>query len=94
MGQHSNYVGNRHGVGNQSYLSTSEEWGGYYSGLTNINKIISDYETAGKPNMLAAALTFRAQMTRIATDNWRDMPYSEACKAGEGKIFQNMTHKI
>ena len=86
VGQHANYVGSRLAVGNQSYLSTSEEWGGYYSGLTNINKIIADAEKAGKTNMLAVALTFRAQMTQIATDNWRDMPYSEASQAGTGII--------
>lgn len=85
-GQHANYVGSRLGVGNQSYLSVGEEWGDYYAGLTNINKIIGDAEAAGNTNMLAVALTFRAQMTQIATDNWRDMPYSEASKAEEGII--------
>lgn len=84
--QHANYVGSRLAVGNQSYLSVGEEWGGYYSGLVNINRIITDAEAAGKTNMLAAALTFRAQMTQLATDKWRDMPYTEAAKAAEGVI--------
>ncbi len=86
VGQHSNFVGVRLGVGNQAYLSTSEEWGGYYAPLTNINHIIKGAEEGGKTNMLAVALTFRAQMTQIATDNWRDMPNSEASKAAEGII--------
>jgi len=84
--QHANYVGSRLAAGTQSYLSVGEEWGGYYSGLTNINRIISDAEADGKTNMQAAALTWRAQMTMIATDKWRDMPYSEASKAAEGII--------
>jgi hypothetical protein len=84
--QEANFVGSRLAVGNQSYLSVGEEWGGYYAGLNNINKIITDVEKAGKTNMLAAALTLRAQMTQIATDKWRDMPYSEAAKADEGII--------
>ena len=86
VGQHSNFVGVRLAVGNQSYLSIGEEWGPYYSGMTNINVIINDAEKAGKTNMLAVALTFRAQMTQIATDNWRDMPYAEGSKAAEGII--------
>ena len=84
--QHANHVGSRLGAGNQSYLSTGEEWGDYYSGLTNINKMIADAERDGKTNMLAAALTWRAQMTQIATDKWRDMPYSEAAQAASGII--------
>jgi hypothetical protein len=82
--QHANYVGSRLAAGNQSYLAIGEEWGGYYSGLTNINRIITEAEAAGKTNMLAVALTFRAQMTQVATDRWRDMPYSEASKAADG----------
>jgi hypothetical protein len=85
-GQHANFVGSRLAAGNQSYLAIGEEWGGYYSGLTNINRIIKDAEEAGKTNLLAVALTWRAQMTQIATDRWRDMPYSEASKAEEGII--------
>lgn len=81
-----NYVGSRLALGNQSYLSTGADWGAYYSALKNINKIIETAEADGKTNMLAAALTYRAQMTQVATDRWRDMPYTEACKAEEGVI--------
>lgn len=81
-----NYVGSRLALGNQSYLSTGAEWGAYYSGLKNINLIIETCEAEGNNNMLAAALTYRAQMTQVATDRWRDMPYSEASKAAEGII--------
>jgi hypothetical protein len=84
--QHANYIGSRLLVGNQSYLAIGEEWGGIYDGLKNINRVIADAEAAGKTNMMAAAITFRAQMTQIATDNWRDMPYSEGAKAAEGII--------
>ena len=86
VGQHANFVGSRLQAGNQSYLSNGSEWGAYYSSLVNINRIITEAEAKGKNNMLAVALTFRAQMTQIATDNWRDMPYSEACSASQGII--------
>ena len=84
--QHANYVGSRLAAGNQSYLSVGQEWGGYYESLTNLNMIIEDAEKEDKSNMLATALTFRAQITQVATDQWRDMPYSEASKAAEGII--------
>jgi hypothetical protein len=84
--QHANYIGSRLQLATQTYQSIGEEWGGYYGPLTNINSIITASETAGNTNMQAVALTFRAQMTHIATDYWRDMPYTEACKAAEGNI--------
>jgi hypothetical protein len=85
-GQHTNYIGSRLQLATQTYQSIGEEWGGYYAPLTNINSIIAASETAGNTNMQAVALTFRAQMTHVATDFWRDMPYSESCKAAEGNI--------
>jgi len=85
-GQHTNFIGSRLQLSTQTYQSIGEEWGGYYGPLTNINSIIADAEKAGNKNMEAVALTFRAQMTQVATDYWRDMPYTEACKAAEGNI--------
>jgi hypothetical protein len=84
--QHANYVGSRLLLATQTYQSIGEEWAGYYAPLTNINSIITASELAGNTNMQAVAITFRAQMTHIATDYWRDMPYTEACKASEGNI--------
>jgi len=85
--QHPNHVGSRLSVGTSTYSSIGQEWGDYYRALTNINKIIAESEELGNTNMQAAALTFRAQMTQVVTDMWRDMPYTEASKASEGNII-------
>ncbi|MEX2028761.1 MAG: SusD/RagB family nutrient-binding outer membrane lipoprotein [Candidatus Curtissbacteria bacterium] len=84
-----NYVGNRWGthaadVSNTYQNITSQGWGGYYTNLVDINDIITKATKAERYNMVAAALTYRAEMTQIATDIWGEMPYSEAVKAAEG----------
>ncbi|MEO6134116.1 MAG: SusD/RagB family nutrient-binding outer membrane lipoprotein [Ginsengibacter sp.] len=85
-----NYVGGRWGAAYPADISstyqswTSEDWGGYYSALNDLNDIIAKAKDAKSDNMIAAALTFRAEITQIATDRWGDMPYSEAGKASEG----------
>ncbi len=84
------YVGGRWGnaydpdVSNTYGNMTSAGWGGYYTNLVDFNDIIAKATEAESFNMVAAALTCRAEITQIATDRWGDMPYSEACKAGEG----------
>lgn len=65
---------------------TSEDWGGYYSALNDLNDIIDKAKEAKANNMIAAALTFRAEITQIATDRWGEMPYSEAAKASKGVL--------
>ncbi|MCP4313157.1 MAG: SusD/RagB family nutrient-binding outer membrane lipoprotein, partial [Bacteroidetes bacterium] len=83
------YVGGRWGsaydpdVSNTYGNMTSAGWGGYYTNLVDFNDIIAKATEAEAYNMVAAALTYRANMTQIATDRWGDMPYSESCKAGE-----------
>ena len=86
-----NYVGER----NTAYATdltstyqgwTSEDWGGYYSSLNDLNDIIAKANAANAYNMMAAALTFRAEIAQIATDRWGDMPYSEAAKASNGVL--------
>jgi len=85
-----NYVGARTGnpypvdVSNTYQSWTSQDWSGYYTNLIDLNDIIAKATEAKAFNMVAAALTFRAEITQIATDRWGEMPYSEACKAGEG----------
>jgi hypothetical protein len=83
------YVGGRWGnpynpdVSNTYGNMTSANWGGYYAGLVNFNDIIAKATEAEAYNMVAAALTYRANMTQIATDRWGDMPYSEATQAAD-----------
>lgn len=85
-----NYVGGRWGnpypvdVSNTYQNWTSQGWGGYYTNLVDLNDIIAKATEAEAYNMAAAALTYRAEITQIATDYWGEMPYSEACKASEG----------
>ena len=63
---------------------TSNGWGGYYTNLVDLNYIIERATEAEAYNMLAAALTCRAEMTQIYTDRFGEMPYTEAAKAAEG----------
>jgi hypothetical protein len=85
-----NYVGARTGnpypvnVSNTYQSWTSQDWSGYYTNLIDLNNIIAKATEAKAFNMVAAALTFRAEITQIATDRWGEMPYSEAAKAAEG----------
>jgi hypothetical protein len=67
--------------------TTSSDWSNYYANLVDINDIIAKATEAKAYNMVAAALTYRAEMTQIATDRWGEMPYSEAGKAADG-IFR------
>lgn len=85
-GQEANYEGSRLAVGQNTYTSIGMEWGAYYQALKNINKVIRDAEAAGNTNLQAAAITFRAQMTQVLTDQYRDMPYSDAIRAEEGDL--------
>jgi len=85
-GQDPNYVGSRLAAAQNTYSSIGGEWGAYYQALKNINKIIKDAKVAGNTNLQAAAITFRAQMTQVLTDRFRDLPYSDAIRAEEGDL--------
>ncbi len=84
------YVGGRWGAAyNPDAITTfqnttSSGWAGYYTNLIDLNTIIAKATEQEAWNMVAAALTYRAEMTQIYTDRFGDMPYSEAAKAGEG----------
>ena len=84
------YVGGRWGaaynpdVSNTFANMTSAGWGGSYIALNNLNNIIEKATAAEAYNMVAAALTCRAEITQITVDRWGEMPYSEAAKAAEG----------
>ncbi len=63
---------------------TSTNWGSYYAALADLNHIIAKATETEAYNMLAAALTYRAEITQIYTDRYGEMPYTEAAKAAEG----------
>lgn len=71
-------------VSNTFANMTSSGWGGYYTNLVDLNDIIEKATEAEAWNMVAAALTYRAEITQIYTDRYGEMPYSEAAKAAEG----------
>ena len=73
------------------YLSELDKpgLGGYYSTLNDLDDIIAKATEAEAFNTVAAALTYRAEITQIATDRWGEMPYSEAVQAAEGVLRPN-----
>jgi len=71
-------------VSNTYANMTSSGWGGYYTNLVDFNDIIAKATEAEAYNMLAIALTYRAEMTQIYTDRYGEMPYTEAAKAVDG----------
>lgn len=86
-----NYIGDRWRSHQPDVSNTYENiqsvgWGGYYTNMVDANDIITKATAAERYNMVAAALTFRAEMTQIATDLWGEMPYSEALQASEGML--------
>jgi hypothetical protein len=84
------YVGGRTGTAyndaNKTTFqnTTSSGWAGYYTDLIDLNAIIAKATEQKAWNMVAAALTCRAELTQVFTDRFGEMPYSEAGKAAEG----------
>jgi len=84
------YVGQRWGaaynptVNNTFQSITSSDWGSYYHTLNDLNVIIKKATESEAYNMVAAALTYRAEITQIYTDRFGEMPYLEAALAAEG----------
>lgn len=55
-------------------------WEVCYLLISNLKDVIDLSEAAGKPNMKAVATIFQSQIFQLATDRWRDIPYSEAAQ--------------
>ena len=68
--------------------SNSDLWETLYGNLRDVNNILDIAETTGNPNYTATALILRAWMFSIITDNWGDVPYSEASRAKIDGIIQ------
>lgn len=66
-------------------VSTQENnWTYVYRILNNIMDIQS--RSAGTPNMMNVAKVLEVQTMQIATDRWRDVPYTDAVKMKEGML--------
>lgn len=62
----------------------------WHNTFLNINdlQIVMEKESAegGNPNIRAMAMVLRAYIFQMATDRWKDIPYSEAGKGRQGNI--------
>jgi hypothetical protein len=61
-------------------------WNSLYRISKNAQNIIEQAKTDNAVNMQAAAMTFQAFMWQIATDRWRDLPFTQAIRGDEGFI--------
>lgn len=61
-------------------------WTVVYRDLKNAQAIIDQADKTGSVNMKAVGLTMQAYILQIATDRWRDIPFTEAFKGDAGYI--------
>jgi hypothetical protein len=61
-------------------------WNSIYRILKNAQTIIDQAKADNAINMQAVALTFQAYIWQIATDRWRDLPFTEAIRGNDGFI--------
>jgi hypothetical protein len=60
-------------------------WASTYVNINDLDIIIrNESAEGGNPNYLAMAMTFRAYIYQLATDRWKDIPYTEAARGHEG----------
>ena len=59
-------------------------WQTVYRDLENLKEVEKQADAEGATNMKAAAITFSAFIWQIATDMWRDIPFSDALAAADG----------
>ncbi|HNZ69609.1 MAG: SusD/RagB family nutrient-binding outer membrane lipoprotein [Prolixibacteraceae bacterium] len=55
--------------------------------LNNINEIKKKAATDGATNLMAVAQTLEVVVFQIATDTWRDIPFTEAIKLNDGILL-------
>lgn len=59
--------------------------------LKNLEIVIERAKEEGAVNMEAAALTIQTMIWMVATDRWRDLPFTDALKGDEGVISPTYT---
>ncbi len=62
----------------------SNSWYYIYLTLSNIDNVITKAQAAENSNMENVGKVLKAQIFQIATDRWRDIPFTEAGKITEG----------
>ncbi|MDR1779317.1 MAG: SusD/RagB family nutrient-binding outer membrane lipoprotein [Tannerella sp.] len=62
------------------------DWSYIYRVLLNSRDIQARAQETGSVNMELAAKTMEIEVMQMATDRWRDVPYSQAIKMGEGVL--------
>lgn len=67
----------REGVVNNLWFYT-------YVNINDLDIIIRKESEGGNPNYKAMAMTMRAYIYQMATDRWKDIPYTEAARGHEG----------
>ncbi|WP_159471641.1 SusD/RagB family nutrient-binding outer membrane lipoprotein [Dyadobacter sp. 3J3] len=77
-------------IDDSRYMFTSTNintlWTVIYRDLKNAQAIIDQADKTGSKNMKATGLTLQAFILQIATDRWRDVPFTEAFKGDAGFI--------
>lgn len=61
-------------------------WNTMYRITQNAQSVIDQAKADKAVNMQAAAMTFQAYIWQIATDRWRDLPYTQAIRGSDGFI--------
>lgn len=63
------------------------KWSEGYLELNNLAEIKAKAEADGANNMLAVAKILEAMIYQTMTDTWRDIPFTDALKMGEGVLL-------
>jgi len=66
--------------------TVSSLWTSLYRVAKNAQAVIDQAKASNAINMQAAAMTFQAYVWQIATDRWRDLPFSQAVSGDKGFI--------
>ncbi len=66
--------------------TVQNNWTYTYRDLKNLQLVISESVKSNRINQQAAALTFQSFIAQIATDTWRDLPFSDAIKGDSGVL--------
>lgn len=67
--------------------TVENKWYYGYIQLNNLYEIRKKAEADGADNMLAVAKILEAMIFQIMTDTWRDIPYFESIKLGDGVLL-------
>jgi len=62
-------------------------WQNFYRILLNLRDVQARAKEMGYKNLELAAKTMEIGAVQIATDRWRDIPYSDALKLAEGSLY-------